>query len=557
MTLVADSKTDNTTAFQDLLDDSAGKRPVTIGKRGSGFYKLTGRVTAPAHTHIVLEDGAELRWTATTATGPPFLGEATRPGIEIAGNDFIIEGVGILRGPSVAAYVLNECALFAKGASNAERKRGLAVRGAIEIVDWGSYGVLAQFVDDISLEDALTHIHGIGYAGAMFASCNRGRVRRLQVGDIAPGTAGNAYGISLSHDSRGYASDPHAGTQWAANPFCSDWIIEGCTVYDVPLWRGLDAHGGFAVHFRNNEIYNCALPIGLCSSSGDAINYAGADNSVVGNRITRRRRDGSPTQVNANVGAIIVNGGSTARHRRVTVIDNEVDGYGESGHRWHSIAAVYCTDALIVGNRIGDWAGYGIYSYGGSGFIADNGFGPVSEVRGAFCIRLDARDSGEWSVLGNRHHPASGMTAAEGLRVSSGNPRCIVDGNDFEGAATPYAGSAAAFRKGRSQPVPRIQVSGTLTTMNVGPAGKAGCVWIECSSAGAVTVADLRNARVGVTYILQNAGTGSLTFETANAVLGRNDTLVLMCAALSGTKFVVLGGARVGGEGGIRTHVHR
>jgi hypothetical protein len=200
VTLVADSKTDNTTAFQELLNKSAGKLPVRIGGRGSLFYKLTGRVTAPAHTHIILEDGAELRWTSTTDSGSAFLGSATRPGIEMMGDDFVIEGKGILRGPSVDAYVPNECAVFARGASSAARKRGLAIRGAIEIVDWGSHGVLAQFVDDISMADPLTHIHGIGYAGAMFISCNRGRVRHVQVGDIAPGTAGNAYGISLSHD---------------------------------------------------------------------------------------------------------------------------------------------------------------------------------------------------------------------------------------------------------------------------------------------------------------------------------------------------------------------
>jgi hypothetical protein len=174
----------------------------------------------------------------------------------------------------------------------------------------------------------------------------------------------------------------------------------------------------------------------------------------------------------------------------------------------------------------------------------------VSEASGAFCIRLDAKDSGVWSVLGNRHHPLSGTAAAEGLRISSGNPRCIVDGNDFDGSATPYAASAAALNKGSSQSIPRIQVSGTPTTIDVGPAGKAGCVWIECSPTGAATITDLRNAQVGVTYILQNAGAGSLTFGQGNAVLGRNDTLVLMCAALSGTKFVVLGGSSVGGRRG-------
>lgn len=540
-----DGSTDNTTAFQNALNANAGFTPVTVPNMGN-YAKLTSRVTAPADTTIVLLDGAELRWTATTASGTNFLSAATRPGIEVTGDNFTLEGSGILRGPTSAAYVSNECAIYMAGTSTSVRKSGLTIRCAIEITDWGSYGVLSSFTDDISISDPRVHIHGIGYCGVLASSCNHGRVTGIQIGNITPGTSGDAYGLSLSSDTRSYNTDPNAGTKQAANPFCWDWVVDGCTVYDVPIWRGLDAHGAYETHFINNNIFNCGLPIGLSASSGDAAAYAGWDNSVINNVIDARKRDGTATTKTTH-GGIIINGGSTVRHHNINCSQNKVYGYGLDG-AWDVISAVYVADAIISDNQVGNWGGVGIYTTGGNGIISDNTFGNVSVVTNSKCINMDATSSGAWSITGNRHRPLTGNTAAEGLRIASGNPRSIVGGNDFDVATTPYAGSAATLTCGQSDLIPRIQVTGTPTTIDVGDALTTDRVWIEYAG-GVTTVTDLTNAKVGTRYMLHNVNAVNLTFDRtnaalaggANAVLDQYDVLDLLCVATSGTKFVELG----------------
>lgn len=208
--------TDNTTAIQNALNGNAGALKVYVPKM-TGYAKLTARVTAPANTHIVLEEGAELRWTATTATGTNFLGTATRPGIEATGDNFLIEGRGKITGPAtvaagsgagnggVSAYVVNEVGLFRIGASAAARGTGFVVRD-VEISLWGSYGVLTQYMQDIQLVGNV--IHDVGYTGSTHLSAQNCKEYYNKVYGVAPGTAGNAYGISHNHDSTGYNTDP-------------------------------------------------------------------------------------------------------------------------------------------------------------------------------------------------------------------------------------------------------------------------------------------------------------------------------------------------------------
>src|SRR6185503_7879096 len=85
--MVADGAISNDTAFQNALTAAAGVLPLRIPK-GASYYKLTSRMLAAANTTIVMEEGAELRWTAIVATGSNFLGVATRPGIEVTGDNF-------------------------------------------------------------------------------------------------------------------------------------------------------------------------------------------------------------------------------------------------------------------------------------------------------------------------------------------------------------------------------------------------------------------------------------------------------------------------------------
>lgn len=441
-----DSSTDYTSAFQAVLSAAAGAVPVHVYKtQASGYIKLTGRVTAPANTHIVLHDGVELRWTATTATGSTILGAASRPGIEVTGNNFLLEGPGKLTGPTTGSVVTNEVAVMMKGSNTSTRLTGFHVRGDIEISSWGSYGTLCQFVDHATVE--WNKIHDIGYCGAQFLSCTHWSAVFNEVNSITPGIAGDAYGISGSHDSTNYSSDSEvlAGRQrTAANPFCIDGHADFNTVYDVPSWRGVDFHGGFECTANFNHIYNTKYPIGLCSGSGSAAGYAGENNQVIGNTMTSKRVDGSATTVASLDGvAIVLNGGATVKHTSIVCFGNTIDGYGLNSAESFSISATNTRGAYIAGNRFTNWQRRAIYANEGDGHIVDNHFGAVANASNSRCIWIDGGTYG-WNIKDNRHETYGGTAAAEGMRLTAGTPRCVIGDNDLEQATTPYVNAEGA-----------------------------------------------------------------------------------------------------------------
>lgn len=432
--------TTNNTAFQNAINANAGAYPVRVPAGVSGYYKLTARITAPANTQIILEDGAELRWTATTATGSNFLGAATRPGIEVLGDNFRIEGQGILRGPSVASYVSNEICIYMLGTSTIVRKSGLYVGQGVEMVSWGSYAIVPMFVDNFQILGTI--IHDCGYIGILPMSCRHGRIQRNTLYSMTPGVGSEAVAISLSHDSTNYSADPNAATngRLAVNPFCIDVDVSFNTVYDIPLWTGIDAHGAYDCTFSFNKVYNCRRGIQVASSSGAAVNYAGEGNEISFNTITSRKRDGSATTVAGGlIDGITVNGGSTVMHRGVRVVGNDIEGCGDTTNASASMSFARVREAVILCNTIRNWAGVGFYTFDGDGVIHGNVFGAVSNAAGARCIRIDtASTTGAWAITNNRHRPQAGTLAIEGLRIDTATPRIIIGDNDFDSATTPY-----------------------------------------------------------------------------------------------------------------------
>jgi len=408
---------------------------------GMTFY-LNARLTAPANTTIEMEKGSELRWSATAATGTSFLGTATRPGIEALGGGFRLCGSGKIRGPSVGVYVTNEIGLFAKGTSSLARFEGFRVVGDIEFIDWGYGGVLGQFLDDVDLIGVL--VHDCGYLGGMFLSSGQGRIQRCRAHTITPGTSGNAYGFSLTHDSTAYSSDPNAGTngRLAVNPFCNAWDVSANVVHDIPLWTGVDAHGGYELTIHDNAVYNCRHGILCGGGSGDASNYGGENKCVRENFVTTKRRDGSATTVSAvDRYGIIVSGGTTVRSVGCAVLGNTIEGYGDAVVSSYPIEATFADAVEIRGNVIRDWRGKAIYSAQGNGVITDNVLEGVNSATNSRCIEVDG--PGIWIIHGNKHKPRSGTGAVEGLRVVAGSAVQNVDDNDFSAATTPYTGDLA------------------------------------------------------------------------------------------------------------------
>ena len=298
----------NAAALQRCLNDNIGA-PVTI-PGADADYQLAGKISAPANTSIVLGDGARLRWVSTQANGSTFMRSPTRPGIEVLGDNFRLTGKGQIIGPSHGAYVAQEIGIVCVGGDARTPRRGFEISDGVEILNWGGIGVATQFVQNVKV--VRTSVHDCGYGGMRFLSCQNGAITSNSVGAIGPGADGNAYGISCSHDSLNYGDDPHAATngRLAANPFCTSFEVAGNTVFDIPLWAGVDFHGAYECQAHNNRVYNCRHGLLLQGSSNAGGDFAGENNSVVSNLVTTARMNGEPTTITAQTRlGISVNGG--------------------------------------------------------------------------------------------------------------------------------------------------------------------------------------------------------------------------------------------------------
>lgn len=435
----------NAAALRRCLSESAGRAIVQIPGMGAE-YQLAGKITAPARTSIVLADGARLKWVATEPTGTEFLGAPTRPGIEVAGDEFALAGDGSLVGPTEGTYLANEIGILAIGESAAALRKGFFVGNGVRLSGWGSRAIAAQFVSDVRV--IATVIGHCGYGGMQFLSCHTGQIRGNVVESIGPGASGNAYGISCTHDSRSYAQDPNAlaNGRLAANPFCSDFVIEQNTVQDIPLWTGIDFHGAYDCRVEANKVYNCRNGILVQGSSGPAVEFAGSNNTVVGNMVTTGRSDGGPTTITeiTRLG-ISVNGGRLVHHRSISVIDNSIEGYGDSRHTSFSLQHTYTSDVSIRGNRVTAWSGYGCYSAYSDGTVADNVFGPVADPAGTACIYVAV--GGNLRLIGNRQDASGEGRAMYGIVINTpASSRCVIENNDFSAAtARAYAGHAGGI----------------------------------------------------------------------------------------------------------------
>jgi parallel beta-helix repeat protein len=433
----------NSAALQRCLDESAGKATVRV-PAADADYTLAGRITAPAHTTIVLEKGARLRWVSTQQNGGELVRSPTRPGLEVVGDNFSLTGEGHIIGPSTGAFVASEIGLFCSGTTSA-RRRGFIVGQNVDFMNWGQFGIVAAFTSNIEITGIT--VHHCGYAGIACLSCADGKILHNEVGAIGPGANGNAYCISCTHDSRYYNQDPNAESNGraVANPFCSNMLVEGNTAYDNPLWTGIDFHGAWDCTARGNHVYNCRHGVLMQGSSGDGIDYSGSANTVIGNSVTTKRLNGDPTQVTQPTRlGISVNGGHRHRHEHIVVQNNAIDGYGDSAHGSFALQHTNTTGVEISGNKVSNWKGYGCYSAYSDGVIRGNEFGPPADPTGTAVIFVAT--GGQLEITGNRLLAGAGPRAMYGVYINDpkDQPYRIHD-NDFRAASNQqYAGHGGA-----------------------------------------------------------------------------------------------------------------
>jgi len=341
---VGDDSTVNTAAIQAAINSLTNGGTLFFP---TGIYRSGPLTVGINNIKFLMTDGTVLKF--------PTLGVNAKA-ITVNANNFSIEG-GKLQGPAASVYVIGEDGIYMVGTSTSVRKSGLELRN-VEITQFGSHGVYCQFVDNILLTEC--YIHYCGYAGAMFLSCNNGVATKNRILYITPGTSSNMYGISLTHDSTGYNTDPNAGTKQAANPFCWNWYV-GQNYVAYNAWEPIDTHGGYEITIDGNHVYASYGGIACTSSSGDASGYAGYDNAVINNIVDARNPDGTASGYeNTNYG-ININGGPALNHKNVICANNIVVSHGITANTNSSaIQVVYVQNANVSNNIIQKWGGSSI-----------------------------------------------------------------------------------------------------------------------------------------------------------------------------------------------------
>lgn len=209
-----------------------------------------------------------------------------------------------LTGPvaSAAAYVSEECGIKILGSSGTRRNK-IRIRD-VEITRVGSYGVLLEYTKDAKVEDS--YIHNVGYAAIAVLSGNITWTSRNRIETVTPGTASNAYGIFFSNRT--------------SESVCDVFFCDNNYVTDIPLWEGLDTHGGKNGRFSGNIVISCKMGIlvGPTTPSGTPpYRVTVIDNIIDKGSLTTEQR-----------GAIVLSGSSTADAIGLLAIGNVSNGMG-------------------------------------------------------------------------------------------------------------------------------------------------------------------------------------------------------------------------------------
>jgi len=513
---VGDGVTDDTAAIQAAINSLTSGGALYFP---TGIYKSGALTVGTSNITFQLNDGAILKF--------PTLG-ANVKAITVNANNFGVTG-GKLEGPAASVYVANENGIYMVGTSTSVRKSGLELRN-VEITQFGAHGIYAQFVDNILLDEC--YIHYCGYAGASFLSCNHGVATKNRILYITPGTVGNMYGITLTHDSTGYSSDPNAGTKLAANPFCWDWYI-GQNYVAYNAWEPIDSHGGYEITIDSNHVYASYGGIALCSSSGDASGYAGYDNAVINNIVDARNPDGTASSYENDNYGINLNGGSTLNHKNVVCTGNIVTGHGILGNtNSGAIQAVFVQNANISNNIVQKWGGSCIIGTASSSMvISGNTFlelgGVAAGAENAIMIETTSALGNTFTITNNSMQANGGTAGLVGVRAPQLTTLPYFAGNDFAAAtSTGYVVPNDFLVSDIASPIYRVAVDnaggGAAVDVDVAALSRYPNFRIDITSSNAASeISNFTNGVYGqVVYIHSPDSTAFVLNTTAKRLSG-------------------------------------
>ena len=188
--------------------------------------------------------GATVSKSMTIVGGSITVAGSATPGLTVAASNVTIDGMTIT-GPQNSAYVASD---YASGIYTHDPISNLTIKNS-RVSNFGHDGMLLDHVTNLVVEG--NTVTDIAYAGIAVLSGIGGRITNNlveRVGVIATGLPedngiyANSYGIVLE------AMNP------AVDPPCSDFVVSGNTVNDVPKWHAFDTHNGQRITFTGNTV---------------------------------------------------------------------------------------------------------------------------------------------------------------------------------------------------------------------------------------------------------------------------------------------------------------
>lgn len=241
-----------------------------IGGAPDETANLRAATNAAAGAVVVIQAGKTVKVVDTIAVPKDTCIVLRGVTIDASASHFTLfnftDGGGIIGGKLVgaggAAYNAGGVAVNCAGASDGVNAPSYVKHPTLSdvwITGWGAYGVQAKYAQDGSIDGGCL-IENCGYAGYGGYSVSNVHIRPgARIRNIIPGTGGNAYGAFFSR----------AGTSsLVTDPRPVDCSVVGAIIDNVPLWEGLDTHGGDRIHFAGCTVTRCKIGIAIGPSNG-------------------------------------------------------------------------------------------------------------------------------------------------------------------------------------------------------------------------------------------------------------------------------------------------
>jgi polygalacturonase len=411
---VGDGVTDDTAAIQ---------RAVTASANGSLLF--------PSGYTFAITDDIEVASPITiTGYGATVLQTVTnRAAFTINASDVAFFGLRV-RGPQYASLVTSQFGLRFEASSWAARISRITIRDC-RIDRWGYEGIRLKWVTDFEVTNCT--IEQINYAGIMMLSAADGRITGNHIEDL-PGDP-NAYGLTMTRiDNDSLVTDPRTERV----------VVSGNTIRNVPVWNGIDTHGGADITITNNVLEDCDGPI-WCVDARNAASVAtwAPQRVVIANNTIRSASDTGT----ADVGIVITGAGTgtgavTEYADGIVISGNVVYQHGvQSSSQSCGIQLRYTRNATVNGNVLIEPSSMGIVLVSdclNASVVGNLIVDCWSTAQVARAIRI-VDDNCTAYISGNamrRGTKTATSVNAQGIFVSSGATGCAIQlgENDWSGS---------------------------------------------------------------------------------------------------------------------------